>query len=404
MPKNHDQNGRERPPTPGRTLDRREFVKAAGAAGVMGTVGSFAASSPSVSSAPRLFQEMDFAQPEGLQPGAQSDSRFPVSYRDPVTEGLRLTMDYFSALNQRDINGIADTLHFPFAINEDIEPLVFDTANDLITDPAPTLNFTPRGLSRVGDGTYDILENVNVHLYCPVGAVTSLSFQRFNARGYKLGDYDCLISATNNDHRWGIQMVSSIFHELEYAGIRYPLVEEMGIQERQGYLAAFGYRDTETLNNLAIGRGSYGDRLPVGTRTASVSFGYGPRDRTRNARAGTPMAGWVVSGVTSRLNISTVEELPENAPYETNLEEFVDLAGQTVGAYSYTRHPPRRPVVLHATHDKAHMLGGYWRFTPEGELITETRSIGIRIYKGGVWGNAGSMGQITHHDRSNSTA
>jgi hypothetical protein len=26
------------------------------------------------------------------------------------------------------------------------------------------------------------------------------------------------------------------------------------------------------------------------------------------------------------------------------------------------------------------------------------------IYKGGRWGNAGSLGQVTHHDRSNSTA
>jgi len=339
-----------------------------------------------VSFAPQ--QAGDFARPAGIRPGGQSDSRFPVSFQDPVSQGLRLVMDYFTALNQRDIEGIVDSLHFPFAINEDIEPIVFENPSQLISQPAPTLNFTDRGLSRVGNGSYDLFEGIDCHLYCPVGAVMSLAFTRYNSRGYKLGDYDGLFSVTNNDGRWAIQMVSTIFHETGYEGIRYPFVEEEDIRGSQGYLAAFGYRDEETLDNLAIGRGSYDERLPVGTRTASVSFGYGPRDRTRNARAGTPMAGWRSTGVTSRLRVSEVGELPPNARTDTNLDEFVDLAGQTVGEYSYTRFPPHRPVVLHATHDKAHLRGGYFRYTPEGELISETRSVGISIYKGGVWGAA----------------
>lgn len=385
-------------------LDRRRFVKTVGVVGAMGAVGALegpSSSTTGVASA-AAQQAGDFARPPGLRPGAQSDSRFPVSFAEPVSEGLRLVMEYFTALNQRDIQGIADTLHFPFAINEDIEPLVFDTADQLLAEPAPTLNFTTNGLSRVGVGSYDLLESVDVHLYCPVGGVFSLQFARYNAAGHPLGVYDGLFSVTHNDGRWAIQMVSTIFHEAGYEGIRYPFAEDTDIQESQGYLAAFGYRDEQTLNDLTIGRGAYGDRLPVGTRVASVSFGYGPRDRTRNARAGTPMAGWRTTGVTSRLNVRTVQALPPDASTDTNLDEFVDLAGQTVGEYSYTRYPPDRPRVLHATHDKAHMLGGYWRFTPEGELISETRSVGIRIYKGGVWDDAGGLGQVTHHDRSNS--
>jgi hypothetical protein len=58
--------------------------------------------------------------------------------------------------------------------------------------------------------------------------------------------------------------------------------------------------------------------------------------------------------------------------------------------------------VIHATHDKAHTLAGYFRYTADGTLISETRSVGIRIYKVGHWGSAGSLGQVTHHDRSNS--
>jgi hypothetical protein len=386
-------------------LDRRSFVKTVGVAGAMGAVGALEGPSPStrppVAAAPQ--QAGDFPRPPDLRAGAQSDSRFPVSFAEPVSEGLPLVMEYFTALNQRDIQGIADTLHFPFAINEDIEPLVFDSADQLVAEPAPTLNFTTNGLSGVGVGSYDLLEGVDVHLYSPVGGVFSLEFARYNAAGYPLGVYEGIVSVTNNDGRWAIQMVSTIFHETGYEGLRYPFAEDSDIREGQGYLSAFGYRDVETLDDLTIGRGAYGERLPVGTRVASVSFGYGPRDRTRNARASIPMAGWRTTGVTSRLNVRTVQALPPDARTNTNLDEFVDLAGQTVGEYSYTRYPPDRPRVLHATHDKAHMLGGYWRFTPEGELISETRSVGIRIYKGGVWGDAGGLGQVTHHDRSNST-
>jgi hypothetical protein len=264
------------------------------------------------------------------------------------------------------------------------------------------LNFTSRGLSRVGVGSYDLLENVGVHLYCPVGSVISALWKRYNPRGYKLGNYDGIFGVTNNNGRWAIQMVSTIFHEIGYEGIRYTFVEEEGVRGSQGYLTAFGYRDEETLNNPLIGRGSYEERLPIGTRTASVNFGYGPRDRTQNAQDGRPMAGWVTTGVMSRLGVGAVREPPPDARTETNLAEFVDLAGETVGEYSYTRFPSYRPTVLHATHDKAHVTGGYFRYTPEGELISETRSIGIRIYKGGIGGSGGSIGQVTHHDRANS--
>jgi hypothetical protein len=86
----------------------------------------------------------------------------------------------------------------------------------------------------------------------------------------------------------------------------------------------------------------------------------------------------------------------------TNLKEFVELAGGTVGDYDYTRINPGRPMVIHATHDKAHVLGGYTRFTTDSRFISETRSVGIRIRKAGAWGSSGNLGQVTHHDASNS--
>lgn len=374
---------------------RRALLHALSLIGALGSVSTASAASAAAAGS-------DFARPPGLKPGAQLDSRFPVSFAESVTMGLRLVVEHFTALSQRDPAGIADTLHFPFAVYEDIEPIVVDSRAAFLSNPPPTLNGSRRGRSRIEPGSYDLLEGVDVLLYCPVGGVFSLAFTRYSADGHKLLDCQGIYSVTNNDGRWAIQLASTMFHERGYESNAYPDAELAHRVGSQGYLAAFGYRDEALLNDLSRGRGSFEPTLPVGTRRASVTFGYGPRDRSRNARLNKPMEGWRVSGVTTRLVLSEVTPETGTGTTDTNLEEFVDLAGGTVGDYDYTRLRPDRPLVIHATHDKAHVLGGYWRFTAGGELISETRSVGIRIYKGGHWGNAGNLGQVTHHDRSNS--
>jgi hypothetical protein len=317
---------------------------------------------------------------------------------------LRLVTEYFTALSQRNLQALAQTLHFPFAIYEDIEPIVVQSAADLMASPPPTLNGTGRGSSRIKAGSYDLLESINVHLYCPVGGAFSLSFTRYTPDGHKLLACDGIYSVTNNNGRWGIQLASTIFHEVDFLGVAYPDAEAADIRGNQNYLAAFGYNNEAILNDPRTSRGSYEVPLPVGTRTASVNFGYGPRERSRDARQGRPMTGWRIKGVMSRLNVSTVTEESRNRAINTNLAEFKELAGGAVGEYAYTRDRPVRPIVIHATHDKAHTLNGYLRYTADGTLISETRGVGIRIYKAGNWASAGGLGQVTHHDRSNSRA
>src|SRR6202012_3282719 len=134
----------------------------------------------------------------------------------------------------------------------------------------------------------------------------------------------------------------------------YPDAEQTARLSSPGYLSAFGYHDEALLNDRTKGRGSSEPRLPVGTKTASVNLGYGPRERTKDARANDPMRGWKYKGVKSRLMVSTVSE--NAGEQNTNLAEFIDLAGETVGQYAYTRINPARPLTIHATHDKAHML------------------------------------------------
>jgi hypothetical protein len=110
-------------------IDRRQFVQTVGGAGVFAALAR-----------PGVAQQgaaTDFEQPAGLRPGAQLDSRFPVSFAKPVSEGLRLVMEYFTALSQRDAAAMARTLHFPFAIYEEIEPIVVQSAADFAAAPPP---------------------------------------------------------------------------------------------------------------------------------------------------------------------------------------------------------------------------------------------------------------------------
>jgi len=389
------------------TIDRRRFVQAVGAVGI-GAVGSLVAADGVQAGQTRPAPQRtagadDFPKPAGLRTGAQLDSRFPVSFATPVSEGMRLMVEYFTALSQRDVAGIARTLHFPFAIYEDIEPIVVQSAADFVATPPPSLN-AGGGKSRIMPRSYDLLEGINVHLYCPVGAAFSLSFTRYTPDGYKLLVSDGVYSVTNNDGKWGIQLASTIVREADFIGVTYPDAEAAATRAEQNYLAAFGYGNEAILNDPKTSRGTYEPPFPVGTRTASVNFGYGPRERSRDARENHPMSGWKTTGVRSRLVVATRSEETANREINTNLAEFNALAGGSVGTYAYTRDRPVRPVTIHATHDKAHILNGYFRYTADGTLISETRSVGIRIYKAGHWGSAGSLGQVTHHDRSNSKA
>ena len=123
-------------------MDRRRFVRAVGAAGVAGAFGP-------LSAAPAFAGQqgggVDFAKPANLKAGAQLDSRFPVSFAEPLSHSFRLVTEYFAALGQRNLEALSRTLHFPFAIYEEIEPVVVNSAAELMATPPPTLNTSGRG-------------------------------------------------------------------------------------------------------------------------------------------------------------------------------------------------------------------------------------------------------------------
>ena len=173
---------------------RRELFQFAGAMGLAGAFNGLA-----IDSAQAQNRTLDFQKPATLKRGAQLDSRFPVSFAACVSNGMRLITEHFTALSQRDLSALAKTVHFPFALYEEIEPIVIQNEKELLAAPPATLNGTGKGKTRIAKGSYDLLESMNVHLYCPVGGVFSLGFGRYAADGHKLLDCEGIYSVTNND-------------------------------------------------------------------------------------------------------------------------------------------------------------------------------------------------------------
>lgn len=75
------------------------------------------------------------AKPAGLHPLGQPDARFSVSFESSVPEAMRLLSEYFVALSRRDLEGMARTLHFPFASVEGTEPVVIESLEQLHGQP-----------------------------------------------------------------------------------------------------------------------------------------------------------------------------------------------------------------------------------------------------------------------------
>ena len=206
----------------GRPIDRREFVKTMGAAGALGAMTPAAAAAQGRSSRRRLRVSA------AVQPAGRRAARLAISgqlrgagHGRPAARHRVL----HRAQPARTSTALARTLHFPFAIYENIEPIVVPSAADLLTNPPPTLNGTGKGKSRIMPGSYDLLESINVHLYCPVGGAFSLSFTRYTPDGHKLLVCDGIYSVTNNDGRWAIQLASTIVHEVDFIGVTYPDAE-----------------------------------------------------------------------------------------------------------------------------------------------------------------------------------
>jgi hypothetical protein len=368
-------------------LDRRRALQAVAGAGALGVVGTLVGGSAAKAQIP--IPPGYPAKPETISPIGQLDARYPVTYEVAVPEAFRVITQWFAGVARRDPRAMAQSMHFPFAIYEDIDPVVVDSAGQFLAAPPASLNFTGRGATQVQPGSYDILDTMQVHTWSPVAVGLSLQFDRFTHDGHKLAHCHGIYAITNNDGKWGLELASTIYTPVDEIGVEYKDAEEWALRRGEDWMLGYNLRDQSVLNSTRRPR-----------KSASIAV-YGPRDRAGNARAGNPMAGYEWKGVKSRLRVhqSTAEEI---ARADANFDQFAQWAGGGVGQWQYTlNHPQAR--VLYASATKAHDVGGYLRYTADHTLISETRGLGVLTYKDNEWAGSGFIGNmILHHDRTNS--
>jgi hypothetical protein len=337
----------------------------------------------------RLRVGAEFETPAGLHPQGQLDARFPVAYETSAPQGLAVATAWMAAVARRDLPAMAAQMHFPFALFEGTEPIVIESAEAFLAAPPVSLNFTGRGVTQVQAGSYDLLDRLELQLFCPVAAGVSLSFTRFTEGGVKLCQCDGIYAVTNNDGRWAIELGSTIYTPAAEIGLSYNDAAEASLRRGRDWMLGYTLRDQALLNST---------RKPGASANIVI---YGPRERAGNARAGNPMGGYVTKGVKSRLRVANVTA-EAIAKADANFPEFAEWAGGAVGEWDYTMNLPQARV-LHATVNKAHTLGGYIRYTRDHTEISETRGLSILVYRNNVWSTAGGMGNVLlHHDRTNS--
>jgi hypothetical protein len=349
------------------------------------------------------------APPDGWRDGAMLDGRFPVAFEASVPTAMQVVMAHFTAIARRDAKAVAATLHFPFAIYEGVQADTFESARAFLDAPPRQFDFSGEmtakghgGLS-VMPGSYDMLAGLELVTFNPVNVGIALSFTRHAPWGELLETCEGVYAVTNNDGRWAIQLCSTIFTPAGHETVVYRDAVEANLRHARDWMMGWSHSDAELLAS----------RRPSPGRQASVSGGskVRPEDPVGGPMAGNflssartrrPMSIYGTEGVKSRLsvrNVSTGEQAQAHTP-QSQFDNFNNSARGGFELYGYTLVLPGQRV-LHATVDKAHTFGGYIRYTPQSQMISETRSIGILTYVDQTWGAAGMLGQCLYRDRTN---
>jgi hypothetical protein len=415
--------------------ERRRFLQGAAAVGALGALSvtrAAAQQAPNDNSnfPPDVRAEIDrrakdpseLPKPAGLRANSMLDARFPVYYKSPVVEGVRVLTEYFSAFADRNLSEAAGMLHYPYATYEGVEPIVYKSAEEFISSPPPSLNVsqkddvkTRRGTydTLTRPGTYDILDNLQLRTFNPVNVGLELCYTRYRADGYKLGINQGIYAITNNDGRWALQLSSVIFTPADYVGINYNDALEASLRQSHTFMADLSYFDVDRIREMSAGLQS--NSGSAGRVTASITGDPNAVSYLVAARAGVPMEPFNSKGVKSRLRVIDPNNPANNfgvggpslgnlwiAPDGKSKGYFYTTAGEGAVAYAYTLTLPDARV-LHACSDKAHTIGGYIRYTRDNEVISETRSLGIMVYdrKNERWENSGGYGQMTRRDCTN---
>jgi hypothetical protein len=373
--------------------DRRGFIKGAAAAGLLGALGSASALGQP---APQQGAVEDPQAPKGLAPLGMLDYRFPMSYETSVPAGVRVLTQYFAALSRRDLKGMAETLHFPFASFEGTEPVVVQTADELMAHAPASMNMTENP-ERYTDhdgylkpGCYDAFDSLEVIDSDPISAAMSLVYYRYEKGGKKVLRCQGIYTVTNNDGKWGIQLISTIFTPADMMNVVYNDTIEAAKRLRIDHDLSFQVCDKTVDHSQQLGHSA-----SVTNGTVQVFY-----QREKN------MDPYRVKGVKSRLQVS--ENTPEKqaaAAHPTTPADYayyrVLFPKLGVGNWGFVYGVLPETRIVHATVDKAHMISGAIRYTTAGEQCNYNRHLSVVTYRKGRWGITGSFSYIAPHDRAN---
>jgi hypothetical protein len=367
--------------------DRRHFLKNAAAVGMLGAVEMIATGGDTIEAA-QTDRIEDPTKPAGLRPLAQPDSRFPVTYEKSVPQAMALVTQYFAALSRRDLKAMSQTLQFPFATFEGTDAIVVQSVENLMDSPPPSMNVTGKGVNLIQPGAYDMLDSIELQIYNAVGAGLSLTYSRYGSDGHRILQSQGIYGITNNDGKWGIEYMSTIFKPAEQLSVVYNDGLEASLRQFRDWCLYLKTRDPDMLRN----------RITQTGQNVSCLIGE-PLGMAHDARVGDPMKDYRIQGVKTRLHVS--QGTAQSAPnLSFDVPKFADEAGGGVGKWGYSLDVPGWRAI-HASDEKVHAYNGYIRYTGDGTVIDDTRILGIVTYRKSQWGSSGIFGEMMYHDRSN---
>lgn len=342
---------------------------------------------------------MEVKRPAGLGPRAMMDNRFPETYSESVPKACQVIVGYFTALSRRDLKGMVDYLHFPFATFEGVDAVLVKTPEELLSKAPPSMNmsmnperFTDHD-SYLKPGCYDVFTGFEVLCMDPVIVGISMSYDRYGSDGKLLTRCDGVYSITNNDGKWAIQLMSTIFTPAPQIGIVYPDAVNAANRLRMDGDLAFQLADV-----------SVAPKPQAGSSAMVVNYSGQPWSLAPNGHA---MDQFKIAGVKSRMYFSDgstpaypiANPVTDFAAYYADYRQFFVKNG--VGGFGFVRGILPNSRILHQTADKVHQFTGAIRFNQAGEEASYNTDIGIITYKHGRWGTSGMASYTTPHDRSN---
>jgi hypothetical protein len=407
---------RKRPNMKGASNGRRDFIKGAAAAG-------FLTVAPALSAAPQEIAAEDPPKPAGLGAMGLPDARFPMTYETSVPAAVGVLTQHFKALSQRDLKALSKTMQYPFASYEGTDPVIIASAEELIAKAPPSMNMSlnPERFTDhdgyIKAGSYDVLNGIEIFNSDNCRVNLSLTYDRYGKDGKRLLRCDGIYCVTNNDGKWGIQIMSTIFTPSDLVGTTYDDTIMACARLREDHCLAFQVNEPADFLRTR----QFGEVAALG----DISFSL----LQNNAINGDPMATFKVKGLKNRLRTTKISQesvlgpgpapitanlnWPGNPPALPNRRDGGDFSRSAREMYARIGHgikwgfvsgAPMGHRVVHHCMNKAHMYSGVTRFTPAGEEINTTMELDVVTYKQAHWGIAGiplTFAYITTHDRVN---